>query len=181
VLTPVAPRRSSISLTALAFALLSRAAREADLNSRRDATRALKTLEDEQAAVGRWYAYVGRPQRPMSVDQWATTLSGLAEGRGGGGFLTAGATALAGATFAADGSIGDSALVKAASPAATARVYALFSLLGDAQVTGRAFPRLLDDLAAGGPYTRSLNGDQEATAWLALAFARQLQDQRDSS
>ncbi|MGH2899180.1 MAG: hypothetical protein ACRDMZ_10945, partial [Solirubrobacteraceae bacterium] len=70
-------RRRSIALTALAAAFMTAADPFDGRRLRTYASGALRTVADQQPAVGRWYAYVGTRQ-PMSLEQWGTTLAALA-------------------------------------------------------------------------------------------------------
>jgi hypothetical protein len=53
--------------------VLRRAGRELGLATGGEWRRALRTVVDAQAAVGRWYTTVGG-DRPMTLAQWATTV-----------------------------------------------------------------------------------------------------------
>lgn len=70
-------RRPSIALTALSAAFMADAAPLDDGRSRGFAQGALRTVVRNQAAVGRWYAFIGT-RIAMTLEQWGATLSALA-------------------------------------------------------------------------------------------------------
>ncbi|MBA3747034.1 MAG: hypothetical protein H0W96_06015 [Solirubrobacterales bacterium] len=100
------PRRFSVALSALASQFFTASSEVEGTALDAFARGALKTVASSQAAVGRWFAYVGG-RTPMTLEQWGSTLTSLAalpysEARG---ITGAGVTALAEAAFKDDGDV----------------------------------------------------------------------------
>lgn len=171
--TRVDGRPVNVAWTALAAALLSRAAAELGVPRQRDADAALRTVEGAQAAVGRWYALV--PSRSaMSLWQWAQTLSGLQHlgGPTADGILGAGVPALHAAAFAGGGRPATNELT-ADRPRALAQSYVVLGRYPDRSLGSSAFVRLLGRLREDGTVRNAPAGDVETQAVYATALARE--------
>lgn len=163
-------RRGDIALTAGAFALLDRTAVELDAGTSAAANRALRTIERNQAAVGRWWSQLGQPRSPMTLIEWASTLDALvgskhatAQGIAGGGI-----PALFETAFQPDGSLRRSVLTQD-DPTGMAVSLDAFARFAELRYSKLVATRILEALDRGRDVS---GGDATASAYLAMALAR---------
>ena len=103
--TPGTGRRS-IALTALAAAFARAADPLVPASLREYSDGALRTVTGNQAALARWYAFIGT-REPMSLEQWGLTLTSLARlpAQEAQSILAAGVPAIHGVSFLPDGTV----------------------------------------------------------------------------
>lgn len=163
-------QRASIAESSLAAGELAAAARELDTGTEAQARAGLRGIADEQVALGRWYSTVGTT-RPMSLQQWATTLLGLEahESKEADGIVAAGLPAMFPNAFTGGGRVVNSDLTKSDPRGVGVAVSALGrsvfttqasaaqrALLDRARTDGTIDLAPADDLAAQAEYARAL-------------------------
>ena len=162
-------RRPSVALSALAAAFLHRAAR-LGTGTRLQADGALGAIESAQAAVGRWYAFIGS-KTPMTLEQWATTLGALTEidDDTARGILGAGVPALASAAFAANGALREGPYTEnRVAVGSTMRVFANYP---DERPGRPALFKILESARRDGTVALAKAGDVYAQAMFADALS----------
>ena len=164
-------RRVIVARTALASALLSRAASAMHTSTRQEAAQAFRTVDGGQAAVGRWYAYL--PSRsPMNLRTWATTLGALERmtGRAAEGILGGGVPGLYTAAFTSNGRLKNNALTKG-DATGIALSYGVLARYADAKYASAAFRELLSEFRQDGTARYAPADDFESQALFADAMA----------
>lgn len=164
--TPGTGRRS-IALTALAAAFARAADPLVSASLREYSDGALRTVTGNQAALARWYAFVGT-REPMSLEQWGLTLTSLARfpAQETQSILAAGVPAIYGVSFLPDGTVRPGDLTVQLK----GRAIAMQALASGAQqpFIARVFERAERTFAKAGEDGGS---DDSLQAELALAFA----------
>jgi hypothetical protein len=162
----------NVALTADAALLLKRAAALGDVGLLAQSRAALRTVYSSQAAVGRWYAFVGSHQ-PMDLSEWGTTLFDLlADGsKESLGIAGGGVPALYDTSFTARGQLMKNSLTDS-QPGGVALALRALAAYPDPGLSETAFAALVDLRRHDGTISLARASDTVSQADFALAFAQ---------
>jgi hypothetical protein len=162
----------NVAATAQAAAFFAHAASDLGAPTADDSRRGFQLVLDNQAALGNWFAQVGK-SRPQSLTQWATTLNALliAPTRERMGVAGGGIPKLWKAAFSASGTPIPTPLVTG-SVSGSARSLSLVAGYADQSYATRGLDAALGKTRKSHQTAGSTFDDSESQAYLALALAQ---------